>query len=226
MSDKTERISLLICFAVREEAVFVSPMPELKGGLQLLITGMGRRNASTRFTQTLERVAPERVLTCGFAGALDPALTIGDVLYDEDFDAGFGRHLDRLGARAGTFYCSARVAVTAAEKSTLRARYGADAVEMESSVIRTLCRERGIPSATVRVISDLANVDLPLDFNALMTSDQRISTGKLLSALARSPRSIPRLLELQRDTRVAARRLADVLRGLIPFIRPDGIASP
>src|SRR4029079_5933611 len=183
------------------------PFAVCKCGCDIVITGMGRRNASTRFAETLERVNPDRVLTCGFAGALNPQLKIGDVLFEEDFDAGFGDALRSLGALSGGFYCSTRVAVTTAEKSNLRRTTGADAVEMESSVIRTLCRDRGIPSATLRVISDTANEDLPLDFNALMTSNQRISLLKLAVLMLKSPRTLPRLLELQRNTRFAARRL-------------------
>jgi len=208
-------VALLICFAVKEEAAFALPLPTVSGGREALVTGMGRRNASTRFNDALIRLNPERVLTCGFAGALNPGLKIGDVLFDEDFDAGFGEQLRSLGALPAKFYCSARVAATVAEKVELRRATGADAVEMESAVIRTICREHEIPSATVRVISDAANEDLPLDFNALMTSEQKISILKLTGALLRSPAKVPRLLDLQRNTRLAARRLANVLTGLL-----------
>ncbi len=198
------------------------PLPTVKGGRDVLVTGMGRRNASTRFRKALQRVNPQRVITCGFAGALNPDLKIGDVLFDQDFDAGFDEALRVLGAAPARFYCSTRVAVSVAEKSELRRATGADAVEMESSVIRTLCREKGIPSATVRAISDAANENLPLDFNALMTSDQRISMFKLTMALVKSPRAVPSLLNLQRNTRIAARSLGDVLGGLLRSLRRDG----
>ena len=217
-----ETLAILVCFAVREEAHFALPLPDVKGGRDILVTGMGRRNASTRFRQALDRCRPERVLTCGFAGALNPELHVGDVLFDEDFDAGFGEALSSLGAIKAGFHCSTRVAVTAAEKAEIRRMTSADAVEMESSVIRTLCREHGIPSATLRAISDAAGEDLPLDFNALMTSDQRISMAKLSLALMKSPGTLPRLLELQRNTRHAAQRLAGVLHELLRTLRRDG----
>ena len=214
ISEKTS-VAFLVCFAVKEEAAFALPLPMVKGGRESLVTGMGRRNASTKFSEMLDRVSPQRVLTCGFAGALNPELKIGDVVFDEDFDAGFGGELKKLGARPGKFHCSLRVATSVAEKSELRRTTGADAVEMESAVIRTLCRERGIPSATLRVVSDTAREDLPLDFNALMDAEQKLSMLKLTGALIRKPHAVPRLLELQRNTRIAARRLADVLSGLL-----------
>ncbi len=222
--DIREQVGFLVCFAVKEEAAFAYPLPMVKGGRDMLITGMGRRNTSEQFHQALERLLPERVLTCGFAGALNPALKIGDVLYDQDFDAGFAEKLDVLGARPGTFHCSTRVAVTVAEKAELRRTTGADAVEMESSVIRTLCRERKIPSATIRVISDTANEDLPLDFNLLMTSQQKISLPKLMFALVRSPQKVPRLMHLQSNTRVAARNLATTVQGLLAGFSQGGSA--
>ena len=96
---------------------------------------------------------------------------------------------------------------------------------MESSVIRTVCREHGLPSATLRAISDAADEDLPLDFNALLTSDQRISLTKLAGALLRSPRTVPELLALQRNTRLAARRLGEVLHGLARTLRSGGVGG-
>ena len=217
-----ERLGFLVCFAVKEEAAFAWPLPVVKDGRDVLITGMGRRNTSEQFRQALDRLNPDRVLTCGFAGALNPALKIGDVLFDEDYDAGLAAKLEALGARRAKFHCSTRVAVTVAEKTELRRTTGADAVEMESAVIRTLCREQKISSATIRVISDTADEDLPLDFNALMTSGQKISFPKLALALIRSPQKVPRLMTLQSNTRLAARRLGDVLNGLLAGFGNDG----
>ena len=86
---------------------------------------------------------------------------------------------------------------------------------MESEAIHTICRERGIPCATVRVISDTAGEDLPLDFNALAKPDMNLDYGKLAWAIAKSPGKIGALLKLQNKTRFAAVQLADMLSKLL-----------
>jgi hypothetical protein len=63
----------------------------------------------------------------------------------------------------------------------------------------------------VRVILDTANEDLPLDFNQLMTADQKMSYGKLALALAKSPGKVGALLRLRQQTEAAAGKLAEVL---------------
>jgi nucleoside phosphorylase len=211
-------VTFLVCFAVKEEAKFfgIPPGPHRPAGtVQTWITGIGRMNAAESIREAVAAVQPECVLTCGFAGGLNPALKLGTVLFDEDFDANVSETLQSLGAISARFHCARRVAITATEKRELWQSTGADAVEMESSVIRTLCREWKIPSATIRVISDTAQDDLPLDFNALMTSDDRIHYGKLARAVLGSPRRIPLLLSFQRQTIVAARELGRVLEQLI-----------
>jgi len=107
--------------------------------------------------------------------------------------------------------CADRIATTVAEKKKVRAETGADAVEMESAAIHAICRERCIPCAIVRVISDTANEDLPLDFNVLSKPDKNLDFGKLFLAIAKSPSKIPALMQLQKKTKFAAEQLAEVL---------------
>ena len=64
----------------------------------------------------------------------------------------------------------------------------------------------------MRVILDTANEDLPLDFNQLMTAEQKMSYGKLALALAKSPGKVGALLRLQTaGPETAAGKLAEVL---------------
>ena len=220
-------VEVLVCFAVKEEAKFFSPLREvrvakrsrdqvrLRAFCPVWLTGMGRTNAARSIREAIDRLKPECVITAGFAGGLNPKLSVGDIVYDEDFDAGFGAALDALGAVSAKFYCHRRVAITAEEKFELWQQTNADVVEMESSVIRTICKEFRIPSATIRVISDDARQDLPLDFNALMTSEDRIDYPKLIWAVLSRPSRIPKLMEFQRQTIFAAQKLGAVLHDLL-----------
>jgi hypothetical protein len=218
-------VELLVCFAVKEEARFfmegmvyrgegATPAPP-RPLYQVWMTGMGRRNAVEGIRQAIALVRPKRVITSGFAGGLNPQLKFGTIVYEEDFNAGFGPQLEEAGAVKAAFYCHRRVAITAGEKAALWRSTGADAVEMESSVIRNLCRERQIPSATIRVISDDASQDLPLDFNALMTPEDRIHYPKLIWAVLSRPGRIGKLLEFQEQTVAASQRLGAALAELL-----------
>jgi adenosylhomocysteine nucleosidase len=119
------------------------------------------------------------------------------------------------GAKPARFHSVERIATTVGEKSKLRDQTRADAVEMESAAVHAICRERGIPCATVRVISDTAGEDLPLDFNQIARHDLSLDYLKLALAIARSPGKIRALMRLQRQTQTAAENLAQVLAKLL-----------
>ena len=201
----------LVCFAVPLEAKPFLEFAQGRNDLRVLLTGIGMRNAERAIREVMKCQRPARVFTCGFAGALNPQLKIGDLVTNLE--------VPLPGTQRVIFTCAARVAITAAEKSALRAHTGADAVEMESAVIENVCRESRVPCVTLRVISDTAGENLPLDFNALMTGEHEISSSKLALAILKSPRSIPALVRLGRNSAFAAGRLATVLAGTTSIVQ-------
>lgn len=206
-------MGVVICVAVRDEARHFSmaDFPQAS----VIVTGIGHANARRSFLDAIKGSRPALVLTCGYAGGLNPRLQRGDVVFDADEDTGLATPLAALGAQPGVFHCVNRIAVTAAEKQKLRQQTQADVVEMESGVIRALCRERGLASATIRVVSDDAASDLPLDFNALAQPDGNISYARLVAALVRSPRLIGRLVGFRKELGECSRKLATTLTGVL-----------
>ncbi len=208
---KGEIRKVLVCFAVKEEARAFRKLVRDRTDVQVILVGMGKRNAERAIRAVLAQEHPQLVLTCGFAGGLSPELARGTVVFAADPETGLESALLAAGAKPARFHCVERVTATIEEKRALWESTGANAVEMESEIIRATCRKERIPSATVRVILDSANEDLPLDFNQLMTADQKLSYGKLAVALAKSPGKVGALLRLQKQTRGAAGNLAEVL---------------
>ena len=205
-------MSTFICFALKEEAAPFEKIAAGKTGLSTLIVGIGRANAEKSLRAWLATALPDLVLTCGFAGGLHPDLKLGDVVFEMPIaNPPLTTRLLAAGAKPATIYCADRIATTVAEKKQLRYVTRADAVEMESAAIHAVCAEYDIPCATVRVISDTAHEDLPLDFNKLSKPDKSIHFGKLFLAIAKSPGKIPQLMQLQKKTKFAAERLAGVL---------------
>jgi adenosylhomocysteine nucleosidase len=212
-------MSTLVCFALKEEAAPFHKIAAHRPGIFTVIVGIGRLNAEKSVRSFLAASSPELVLTCGFAGGLNPDLKLGDVVFEPAGPATNNQKLTEAllnaGAKPVKIFCADRIATTVAEKKKLRDETGADAVEMESAAIHAVCAGQGIPCATVRVISDTAGEDLPLDFNALSKPDKNLDFGKLFLAIARSPGKIGALMELQRKTKFAAEQLAEVLAKLI-----------
>lgn len=201
----------LVCFAVKEECQFFRKLTTGHPEIRVLVTGMGGKNAEKSVRQVLGNSPSGRVLTCGFAGGLRPGLRRGTVLFADAEGTGLEQALCKAGAVPGRFHWAAHVITSPAEKQRLRASTGADAVEMESFVICGVCRELGIPSATVRVILDEAQEELPLDFNQLLTKDLQIDPRKLAFALLKSPAKIRDLLSLRKQSQFAAKELGQVL---------------
>src|ERR1035438_8949519 len=150
--------SVLICFALKEEAAPFRKMAAGKSDVAVVVTGIGRKNAGKSAREFLAINSPELVLTCGFAGGLNPDLALGAVVFEltdrrgefhepqtekkiRDLQSSPLREkLFAAGAKPAKFFCADRITTTVAEKKKLRAETGADAVEMESEAIQAFCR--------------------------------------------------------------------------------------
>lgn len=207
--------NILVCFAIREEAGPFQRFVRGKPSVRVLVSGMGKRNVENAVLAFLKQQTPSLVLTCGFAGGLDPTLSFGTVVYEENTGVGFSEILEKLGALRVRFFSASRMIITPAEKRLLYEKTGSGAVEMESSHVAAICRERNIPCVTVRVISDTADEELPLNFNLLMTPEGKISFARLGLAVLQSPGIVPHLLALRKRTSFAAKNLARILTDLL-----------
>jgi adenosylhomocysteine nucleosidase len=170
----------------------------------LIANGPGPRLVERALSQKPD---VDRILSIGFCGALDPTLRIGDIVVSGEVPKGLQASFVQ-----GAVVSVDRVAFTAQEKCELRAATGAAVVEMESAAIAQKAREWNVPFGCVRVVSDVAGDDLPLDFNRYRDVDGRFERTRIaLAALGRPFTVLPRLVRLDRDCRRAAERLGDFL---------------
>ena len=214
VQNRREEVGTLVCFALKEEAAPFRKLAVKIPDVSILITGIGRQNAETSLRRFLAGNLPKLVLTCGFAGGLNPELEIGDVVFITGY-AALDQRLADADAKRASFFSASRIATTVAEKKQLHEGTGADVVEMESGAILAVCRESRIPCAMVRAISDTAGENLPLDFNAFAKADMSLDYVKLAWAIARAPWKIGALIQLHKKTSFAAQQLADVLAKVV-----------
>ena len=191
-----------------------------------------------RLETALEAAAPQTtmLLSCGIAGALDPALVAGDlVLHLPAFvssevekqaisdapEAGASTALDTNGeddwcerlraalphARLGRILGQDHIAATVAEKAALHAATGALAVDMESHIAARVASRHGLPFAAIRAISDTASETLPPAALVGMNPDGSMALGKVLASLARRPAQLPALIRTGRSAEAAFRAL-------------------
>lgn len=158
----------------------------------LVANGPGARLVAQVFDTKTE---VDQILNIGFCGALDPALKVGDLIHSP-----------------GHLTTSDRVAVTADEKRCLYESTGASAVEMECEIVHAKARELGVPFRCLKAVSDTASDDLPLDFNEFRDSAGRFSRARIALAAMQQPfRTVPGLLRLDRNCRVAAEKIGEFL---------------
>ncbi len=96
------------------------------------------------------------------------------------------------------------------EKRRLGEQYQALAVDMESAEAARICQEAEIPFTCLRAISDDSRASLSPRLLEVL-QEGTVAPGRLAWAVLCQPGLIGELMRLARDTRRAARRLAEAL---------------
>lgn len=189
------------------------------------ISGPGRK-AARRATEILwNGHRPRRLISAGFAGALDPTIAKNEVVLPDEIvdESGASHRLEtrllsarKEGVRRGKLLTVDRPATTPAEKAALRTRFGADLVDMESSASAAFCAERGVRFLSVRVITDAADDELPPWIGRLTARPSgAYRAGAALRVLWRKQAGAADFLRLRRLALDSGRVLGEVLPKII-----------
>ena len=189
-------------------------MAVVKGNSVLLAAnGPGPKLAAQAVDVVRERVQVDGLVSVGFCGALDPALSPCDIFVATEVLGVGAASLPAVSPRPykrGKLLSTDRVASTVAEKTELR-KSGADAVEMEAAAVAERAEHWNLPFYAVRVVTDTAGESFPLDFNQLRDPEGRFDRVKIIAAALRNPGSFPALIKLDRRCKAAAQVLGDFI---------------
>lgn len=196
-------------------------------------TGIGHDRTRQAIEQLLRHQPFQALLLIGFAGALDPTLTTGQVVMVTGTVHPTGnRHtLQSLAAApklaSATALTLDHVVETPTQKSDLRRRFpDTHIVDMESDYLAAFAAERELPLAILRAISDPADAALPAGLLHCVNADGAINiTGVirlLLRDLPRHPLRLPAklaaMVRLGAASHAAAANLAAAVAQVLPAI--------
>jgi adenosylhomocysteine nucleosidase len=196
----------------------------------VLLTGIGGAHAAKAMS-SVPLNQYDICISSGLAGALDSSLKPGAVVaarvaqtaQQDSQEASDPVLLDlacSCGARTVDVSLSCEhIVATVDEKEGLRE--SGEVVEMESAHILASARASRVPAVVVRAISDAADEDLPVDFQRILDSHGHLKIGGLLKEVGLSPYRIPLLIQFCRQSRAAARSLADFLDRYIAAVSED-----
>ena len=150
---------------------------------------------------------PSWLFSAGFAGGLDPALARNDLVIPDQVVDPEGNQVDidtsvfdlpETVRTRGRLLTVDRIIASSAEKAKIRQEHQADLIDMESSALALMARERLLRFLSVRVISDDASAELPPEIASLLAHTGSYRVGAALRALWQRPVSAQGFLDAAR----------------------------
>jgi adenosylhomocysteine nucleosidase len=175
------------------------------GQAVLVCGGIGAEAARRATEAVIVLYQPDLVQSVGFAGALDPALTVGEIFTPNTvIDARDSSSVETSTGRG--VLVSAAAIVGPEQKAKLADAYGAHAVDMEAAAVARAAQARSVGFMAVKVISDERNFPmLPMD--TFVAGDGQFRTGKFVIFATLRPWLWPLVIQLARNSEKASRAL-------------------
>jgi nucleoside phosphorylase len=193
----------------------------------VVLTGIGETisEESLKSSGLLAHLGPEVMISSGFAGALKEKFSPGTIVApvkvrtlknhaNVDAESGLRQEAVRLGASPiDNLITLDRLVKTAEEKSQLS--FFGEAIDMESAIVMSRFATTGAQVMALRVISDGAAEDLPLDFDRCLTPQGAIRPMSLVNQIVKRPENLPNLIRFGRQSYKAAQTLAEFLEKFV-----------
>ena len=175
------------------------------GNAALICGGIGADAARRATEAVIQETRPARVISVGFAGALDSTLKVADVVEPRTVvNSADGARIETdLGEGTLVSY----VAVASPEqKRRLAAAYAATAIDLEAAAVAQGAVVRGVQFAALKAISDAVDFAMPA-MERFIASDGQFQTGKFALHVALRPWLWGSTIALARSSTKASRAL-------------------
>lgn len=183
--------------------------------------GGGRAEGAAAAARRLVEHGVSGLVSFGFAGGIDPALSPGAVLVpatvlldDGQWEADSVLMRQLGGATPGALHGGGEVVASAAAKAALFARTGAVAVDLESAAVARVARRHGLPFAVLRAVCDGAGRDLPRAALVALDGAGRIGGLRVAWAALSRPGELADLIRLGGDAARARHALVTRVRAI------------
>jgi len=179
------------------------------GEVAVICGGMGA-NAARRATEAvIQETHPVRVVSVGFAGALNATLKVADVFEPWVVVNAADGARSETGSGQGTLVSYTAVA-DREQKQRLSKAYGAAAVDMEAAAVAQGAQAHGIEFGALKVISDAADFAMPPTEQFVSHDGDFRPAGFALHVMVR-PWLWGRTIKLARNSAKASRALCAAL---------------
>jgi adenosylhomocysteine nucleosidase len=175
------------------------------GDASLICGGIGAEAARRATEAVIRETQPLRVLSVGFAGALDMTMKFADVLEPELVVNAADSARMETGSGAGTLVSYAAVS-DPHQKHRLANAYGAVAVDMEAAAVAQGAQARGIEFAALKAISDAADFQMP-PVEKFISGNGQFHPARFALHVALRPWLWGRTIALARNSAKASRSL-------------------